>query len=150
MSGPPAAAEPGDRPVASPLARAQVRAGHEHVVSLRHQGIGVQHGAIREMLPLLDGTRDRDDLAAFLVSAELVPAGKDPAALVDSCLTAICRSGLLVPDGPTDAAGGLSMSTLSEPIAPTATAAAPTRLCSRRTRAAWPRSRPSAAPSRRR
>ncbi|MBO9534161.1 MAG: methyltransferase domain-containing protein [Solirubrobacteraceae bacterium] len=104
VGGPPAAAAPGELPVASPLVRAQVRAGHESVSSLRHRSITVEHGALRELIPLLDGTRDRTALAQFLEESNLVPAGTDAAELVELCLTTICRSGLLVPAGATQEA----------------------------------------------
>jgi hypothetical protein len=72
------------RPVASPLARAQVelRSG---VTNLRHGSIEVEDEAARQLLLLLDGTRSREQLLAELrqcadaseVTAEKLEANLD-------------------------------------------------------------------------
>jgi SAM-dependent methyltransferase len=103
IGAPPAAPEPGERPTASGLARAQVRGGHEQIASLRHRSVTVEHGALRELIPLLDGTRDRAALAQVLDDSGLIPEGTDAGDLVDTCLATICRSGFLIPDGATTA-----------------------------------------------
>jgi len=55
---------PSARPVASPLARLQATQG-EKVTNLRHEVV-VLDSFSRQILPLLDGTRDREALAAAL------------------------------------------------------------------------------------
>jgi methyltransferase-like protein len=66
-AGPPTfVRSPGERPVASPLARLQLAQGQEIVTSLRHSPIRVENALSRQLIHLLDGTRDRaallDDL----------------------------------------------------------------------------------------
>lgn len=67
--------QPGERPVASPLARLQSREG-SRVTTLHHRTIAIEDPLGRHFLQLLDGTRDRaallDDLAAFVASGEAV------------------------------------------------------------------------------
>ena len=62
---PPVAAEAGDRPHASALARLQVAAG-EPAVTLRHETVRVDDERGRRLLALLDGSRDRHALAEAL------------------------------------------------------------------------------------
>jgi len=63
--------QPGERPVASPLARIQSRKGGR-VTTLYHRNITIDDPLGRHFLQLLDGTRDRaallDDLTTFVVS----------------------------------------------------------------------------------
>ena len=59
------AAEPGERPRASALARRQLALGDETVTSLDHETIGLDE-RMRRLLELLDGTRDREALAREL------------------------------------------------------------------------------------
>jgi SAM-dependent methyltransferase len=61
-------AEPGERPVASPIARLQLAAG-SIVTSLCHDSVKVDDEAARRLLPLLDGTRTRSALVAALGAA---------------------------------------------------------------------------------
>lgn len=56
-----------DRPAASPLVRAQVRAGLS-VTNLRHASISVDDEAAKHLLLMLDGTRDRQQLLAEIRS----------------------------------------------------------------------------------
>jgi len=56
-----------ERPTASPLVRAQVRAGLS-VTNLRHASISVDDEAARHLLLMLDGTRDRKQLLAEIRS----------------------------------------------------------------------------------
>jgi methyltransferase-like protein len=53
---------PTDKPVASRLARLQLRNGNTRVTSLRHRAVDIDNAAARAVLPLLDGTRDRAEL----------------------------------------------------------------------------------------
>ena len=63
---PPAVATtPGAAPRASPLARHQAQAG-ELVTNLRHASVRIEDDLGRRLVTLLDGTRDRDALAAQL------------------------------------------------------------------------------------
>jgi hypothetical protein len=65
-------ARPSERPVASPLARLQSKENSE-VVNLRHFNIRVDDPLSRQLLQLLDGTRDRAALLDALL--ELVESG---------------------------------------------------------------------------
>jgi methyltransferase-like protein len=56
---------PGEAPEASPLARYQARAG-DMVTNLRHVSVRIEDDLGRELVTLLDGTRDRAALAADL------------------------------------------------------------------------------------
>jgi methyltransferase-like protein len=67
--------EVSERPAASPLARFQVERGPA-VSNLRHVEVEVEDEIGRELLKLLDGTRNRDalleDLAAAVISQKLL------------------------------------------------------------------------------
>jgi SAM-dependent methyltransferase len=60
------AAQPGQRPVLSPLARWQLTRGREFVAGLNHGGTRMNLPVVREMLLLLDGSRDLPEVAACL------------------------------------------------------------------------------------
>jgi SAM-dependent methyltransferase len=60
-----AAAEPGERPVASPLARWQAARGPD-LTSLAYTTVRMEEPAARLLITLLDGTRDRDAIRAEL------------------------------------------------------------------------------------
>jgi methyltransferase-like protein/SAM-dependent methyltransferase len=62
-----------ERPVASPLARFQVERGPD-VANLRHDQVEIEDEIGRELLRLLDGTRNRDSLLEDLAAA--VSSGK--------------------------------------------------------------------------
>jgi methyltransferase-like protein/ubiquinone/menaquinone biosynthesis C-methylase UbiE len=62
------ATAPGERPVASAVARAQLEHG-ESVTSLRHDAVKLDDELVRRLLPLLDGTRALPALAAALGEA---------------------------------------------------------------------------------
>jgi hypothetical protein len=55
---------PTEKPVASRLARLQLRNGGTRVTSLRHRAVDLDSAAARTVLPLLDGSRDRGTIAA--------------------------------------------------------------------------------------
>lgn len=78
---------PGERPLASPLARLQASRG-ELVTSLRHTTVRLQDAPARCLLELLDGTRTRDDLLAVLRTRL---AETDPASAHDLSLEALNR-----------------------------------------------------------
>jgi len=67
------AAEPSERPVASLLARLQVQTTSS-VTSLRHSSIEVSDDAARQLLLLLDGTRNREQLCAALEEIDVSEA----------------------------------------------------------------------------
>jgi len=56
------ATAPGDKPRASPLARAQAAAGADEVTNLKHERIPVAEDMGKGLIALLDGTRDREAL----------------------------------------------------------------------------------------
>jgi hypothetical protein len=97
---PPAATRAGPRPEASPLARAQAAAGHEHASSLLHQSVSLSDPVGRPLITLLDGSRDRAALAGEL-SDVLGEAGRAPAGgrledLLDTALERLAALGLLL------------------------------------------------------
>lgn len=57
-------AQAGERPVASALARAQVAIGQRNLFTLDHSAIDMEAAGPRAFLALLDGSRDRAQLAA--------------------------------------------------------------------------------------
>jgi SAM-dependent methyltransferase len=63
---PPLSAQPGERPLASPLARAQSAAGLPALSSLLHTNVTLVGELDPRLLALLDGTRDREALRAEL------------------------------------------------------------------------------------
>lgn len=65
VHSPDLAATPGERPVASAVARAQLEHG-ETVTNLRHDAVKLDDEVVRRLLPLLDGTRKLAALAAAL------------------------------------------------------------------------------------
>lgn len=75
---PPLAGEPGERPLASPLARAQCAAGKPAMSSLLHANVRFEHDLDSRLLVLLDGTRDREALIAEL-AREAEPRSPEPA-----------------------------------------------------------------------
>lgn len=78
---------PGDRPLASPLARLQASRG-ELVTSLRHTTVRLQDAPARGLLELMDGTRTRQDL---LVALRDRLAEFDPTSAHDLNLEALNR-----------------------------------------------------------
>jgi cyclopropane fatty-acyl-phospholipid synthase-like methyltransferase len=67
---PPVSARAGERPCASPLARAQCAAGLPAVCTLLHVNARLEGELEPRLLELLDGTRDRQALAGELSSTE--------------------------------------------------------------------------------
>lgn len=72
VSPPPVAARPGERPLASPLARLQSLTG-DRLTNLRHHTISIEDALSHCFLRLLDGSRDRGALLDALVA--LVESG---------------------------------------------------------------------------
>lgn len=89
------AVNPGERPVASPLARAQAAAGETHLASLRHKPVKMEDATSRAFVMLMDGTRTLADLARDLASR----TGATPKAIAEhmpKVLAEMARQGLLV------------------------------------------------------
>jgi hypothetical protein len=82
-----------ERPVASELARAQVQRGPS-VANLRHGSIQVEDDIARELLGLLDGTRDRAQVLMELRRRS--NSSEITAEKVDSNLDRLARMALLV------------------------------------------------------
>jgi methyltransferase-like protein/cyclopropane fatty-acyl-phospholipid synthase-like methyltransferase len=61
-------AQPGVRPVASPLVRLQSRESNK-VINLRHANVAIEDALGRQLLQLLDGSRDRNALVNDLVAS---------------------------------------------------------------------------------
>jgi methyltransferase-like protein/ubiquinone/menaquinone biosynthesis C-methylase UbiE len=61
--------QPTEKPVASRLARLQLRNGNMRVTSLRHRAVDLDNAIGRAVLPLLDGSRDHAQLAAGAAAA---------------------------------------------------------------------------------
>lgn len=83
---------PGERPLASPLARLQAGRG-TRLTTLRHESVEVDDAAGLSLLRLLDGTRTRAQIVAALTDAgveEISPAR------VDEKLEELARLGLLL------------------------------------------------------
>lgn len=70
----------GERPEVSAVARLQLRAGQKMLTNLRHAPVAADHPLTRQLLLLMDGTRDRaallDGLTAWAVAHP--PAGQEP------------------------------------------------------------------------
>jgi predicted O-methyltransferase YrrM len=86
------AVDPGIRPTASPLVRAQIAMDMPNVCSLHHEAVGVEDPAARALLAACDGTRDREALEAVWGS---VP--HNPAVTIDIALGVLARERLMSP-----------------------------------------------------
>jgi SAM-dependent methyltransferase len=82
-----------DRPIAFAPARWQA-SRHDFVVNRRHDGVVFTDPVMRALLPLLDGSRDREALVAALAS--IAPAMRDPRRALDDYLAHFARIGVLV------------------------------------------------------
>jgi len=90
---------PGDRPLATQLARWQVRQG-EMVTDQRHRNVSITDGLTRQLLPLLDGVNDRAMLQravmGFERDANTLVTNDDPLAALDAALHQLAERCLLV------------------------------------------------------
>jgi SAM-dependent methyltransferase len=84
------AAEPGERPVASPLVRAHSDPGRP-TTSLRHHSLALESATVRELLTLLDGSRDRAALIRHF-------AGRLDADEIEQILGLAAQKALLLPE----------------------------------------------------
>ncbi|HVP46514.1 MAG TPA: class I SAM-dependent methyltransferase [Bryobacteraceae bacterium] len=85
--------KPSARPVSSALARAQVERGST-VTSLRHSSVEVEDEAARQLLTMLDGTRDREQL--LLELRQRANSGEITAESLETNLDRLGRLALLV------------------------------------------------------
>jgi SAM-dependent methyltransferase len=85
---------PGDRPIASPLARVQAARGERTLASLRHYPADIEDASTLIFLTLLDGTRTRDDLARE-IAAQAGATAQDATAKVEALLAELTRLGLM-------------------------------------------------------
>jgi SAM-dependent methyltransferase len=88
-----AARDPGERPVASPLARWQATQGPE-ITSLAYGSIRIEEAAARTLVTLLDGTRDRAAIRMTLHERTGLDLTESD---LDTNLTALARLFLLEP-----------------------------------------------------
>ncbi len=90
----PYATEAGDRPLASPLARAQIAEGERVLASLRHKPVRLEDPTARYLLSLLDGTTTRRELAdAIAKHINILPT--EALVQVEAALTEFVKLGLL-------------------------------------------------------
>ncbi|MCC6382994.1 MAG: methyltransferase regulatory domain-containing protein [Dehalococcoidia bacterium] len=83
---------PGERPLASPLARLQAARG-TILTTLRHEPVAVEDEAGRRMLRLLDGTRTRAEIVEALTAAGVEESSPER---VEEKLAELARLGLLL------------------------------------------------------
>jgi hypothetical protein len=86
--------QPSDRPVASPLARAQASRGYKKLSSLSHSAVEITDPESHHFITLLDGTRTRHDLAREMAGFTGTPIAAI-AARIDDTLTGLARASLL-------------------------------------------------------
>ena len=90
--------QPGERPRASPLARAQAAQGENYLASLRHKPVRMEDADVRAFVTLMDGARTRQDLARQMEGrsgiAAAVATARTEAALGDMALGDMARLGL--------------------------------------------------------
>lgn len=88
----------GDRPVASPVARWQA-SRRELLTTLRHDGVRLPDPVARELLALLDGSRDRAALARAIAPRMAGRSIAEGRAFVDDYLRQFARQALLLASG---------------------------------------------------
>ena len=86
--------EPGERPLASPIARQQLVTG-SIVTTLCHASVKIDHETARRVLSLCDGTRNRSALVAALGSALEGTSAAERLANLDAHLRHLARLALL-------------------------------------------------------
>jgi methyltransferase-like protein len=91
----PVAGKPGLRPEASPLARYQARE-HTMVTTLRHSQVEIPDSLSRQVLQLLDGTRDREALLDELAIHAFGTPRETLEAQLEGSLAELTRLGLLI------------------------------------------------------
>jgi hypothetical protein len=83
------------RPEAFALARRQANS-HERVTNLRHESIRLADPLARALLPLLDGTRDRNSMVGALAAGGALGDASAVAMRVDDALASLARFALLI------------------------------------------------------
>ncbi len=86
---------PGERPLASPLARTQAAQGETHLASLRHKPVHLTDAGARAFVALMDGTRTRAELARAMADQPGVTEEKAAARLPEG-LAEMARLGLMM------------------------------------------------------
>lgn len=86
---------PGERPLASPLARAQAAQGDTHLASLRHKPVHMTDAGARAFVALMDGTRTRAELARAMADQPGVTEEK-AAARMSEGLAEMARLGFMM------------------------------------------------------
>ena len=89
------ATEPGERPLASAVARLQVETD-DIVTTLWHDSVKLDNELARALLPLLDGTRDRAALVAALGARLVGKDGASPAETLAAHLRQFAKLALLL------------------------------------------------------
>ena len=95
LHAPQLATDPGERPLASAVARMQVETD-DVVTSLWHDAVKLDDPLARALLPLLDGTRDRAALAAALGAKLEGEDGASPAETLEAHLRHFGKLALLL------------------------------------------------------
>ena len=95
LEAPRLATEPGERPLASAVARMQVETD-DVVTSLWHESVKLDDPLARALLPLLDGTRDRAALVAALGAKLEARDGASPAEALEAHLRQFGKLALLL------------------------------------------------------
>jgi hypothetical protein len=90
----PLAAFPGERPKASALARLQAEGGESVLPTLRQHAIRIEDASVRALIPLIDGTRTREELALEFAGRDDAPADAAPARL-EEILAKLAKAGLM-------------------------------------------------------
>lgn len=85
---------PGERPVASPLARQQATQGETRLATLHHKMMEVAEPAGRHFITLLDGTRSRRELAIEMANFTGTPL-ETVVAMMNKSLSGLARAALL-------------------------------------------------------
>jgi SAM-dependent methyltransferase len=96
VAHPPATTAPGERPLAHQLARAQA-AGESFVSTLAHGHVMLDDPLTRALIPLLDGTRDRDALVRELAAHDSQASGPSTGTLhaaIEGVLDRLAAAGL--------------------------------------------------------
>jgi hypothetical protein len=86
--------QPGERPRASPLARAQAAQGENYLASLRHKPVRMEDADVRAFVTLMDGARTRQDLARQMEGRSSGIAAAAATARTEAALVEMARLGL--------------------------------------------------------
>lgn len=91
---PPLVAAPGERPRVNALARVQAAHGDAFLATMRHSMLQVDDPSVRALVPLIDGTRARSELAGEIARLRTVPIA-DASTELDGMLAEFTRAGLM-------------------------------------------------------